>query len=163
AGVLYTGGPKPYGYSGFGELAVFIFFGIASVCGSYFVQTHTVTNEVFFLAVPVGLIAAAILMVNNIRYLETDRTAVNKTLAVRVGHRKACRLYAVTLYSAFAVVILLALLTPITAWISLALLSGALVPSLVRTVNNTVSGPKLNQALAQTGILELAFCFFLSL
>src|SRR5690348_16980853 len=75
AGVLYTGGPRPYGYEGLGELFVFLFFGIVAVAGSYFVQVKHLEWGAFALAVPVGLVAAGILMVNNIRDLDTDRRA----------------------------------------------------------------------------------------
>jgi 1,4-dihydroxy-2-naphthoate octaprenyltransferase len=73
AGVLYTGGPRPYGYEGLGEVFVFLFFGVVAVTGSYYVQTEELTWEAFVLAVPVGLLAAGILVVNNVRDLETDR------------------------------------------------------------------------------------------
>src|SRR5436305_1091019 len=89
AGVLYTGGPRPYGYEGLGELFVFAFFGIVAVTGSYFVQAKDLPWEAFVLAVPVGLLAASILMVNNIRDLETDRRAGKRTLAVRLGRARA--------------------------------------------------------------------------
>src|SRR4051794_41137899 len=72
AGVLYTGGPKPYGYEGLGELFVFLFFGVVAVVGSYFVQVEELEWEAFALSVPVGLLAAAILLVNNIRDADTD-------------------------------------------------------------------------------------------
>jgi 1,4-dihydroxy-2-naphthoate octaprenyltransferase len=89
AGVLYTGGPRPYGYEGLGEVFVFLFFGIVAVTGSYFVQVERLPWEAFALAVPVGLLAAAILVVNNVRDLETDRRAGKRTLAVRLGSRSA--------------------------------------------------------------------------
>lgn len=85
AGVLYTGGPRPYGYDGLGELFVFLFFGIVAVAGSYFVQTETLEWEAFALAVPIGLLASAVLVVNNYRDMDTDRRAGKKTLAVRLG------------------------------------------------------------------------------
>ena len=94
AGVLYTGGPRPYGYEGLGEVFVFLFFGIVAVTGSYYVQTEHLEWEAFVLAVPVGLLAAAILVVNNVRDLETDRRAGKRTLAVRLGrapHPRALR------------------------------------------------------------------------
>ena len=94
AGVLYTGGPRPYGYEGLGEVFVFLFFGIVAVAGSYYVQTERLEWEAFVLAVPVGLLAAAILVVNNVRDLETDRRAGKRTLAVRLGraaHARALR------------------------------------------------------------------------
>src|SRR5439155_1995063 len=83
AGVLYTGGPRPYGYEGLGELFVFLFFGVVAVVGSYYVQVEGFEWEAFALSVPVGLLAAAILVVNNVRDVETDRRAGKRTLAVR--------------------------------------------------------------------------------
>ncbi len=87
AGVLYTGGPRPYGYEGLGELFVFLFFGIVAVAGSFFVQVEHLEWEAFALAVPVGLLASAILVVNNVRDIDTDRRAGKRTLAVRLGRR----------------------------------------------------------------------------
>src|ERR1700758_3158473 len=88
AGVAYTGGPKPYGYEGLGEVFVFTFFGIVAVAGSYFVQVEKLTWEAFALAVPVGLLASAILVVNNIRDIDSDRRAGKRTLAVKLGRRR---------------------------------------------------------------------------
>ena len=87
AGVLYTGGPRPYGYEGLGEVFVFLFFGVVAVAGSYFAQVEQLEWEALVLAVPVGLLASAILVVNNVRDLETDRRAGKRTLAVRLGPR----------------------------------------------------------------------------
>ena len=89
AGVLYTGGPRPYGYEGLGELFVFLFFGVVAVTGSYFVQTEEVRWEAFALSVPVGLLASAILVVNNVRDVDTDRRAGKRTLAVKLGRLSA--------------------------------------------------------------------------
>ena len=100
AGVLYTGGPRPYGYEGLGELFVFLFFGIVAVAGSFFVQTETLVWEAFALAVPVGLLAAAVLVVNNVRDLDTDRRAGKRTLAVRLGRERTRALYAAMVYGA---------------------------------------------------------------
>ena len=94
AGVLYTGGPRPYGYEGLGELFVFLFFGIVAVAGSYFVQVQQLPWQAFVCAVPVGLLASAILVVNNVRDLETDRRAGKRTLAVRLGRERTRWLYA---------------------------------------------------------------------
>ena len=88
AGVLYTGGPRPYGYEGLGEVFVFLFFGIVAVAGSYFVQVQDLPWQAFVCAVPVGLLASAILVVNNVRDLETDRRAGKRTLAVRLGRER---------------------------------------------------------------------------
>src|SRR5213076_2500628 len=101
AGVLYTGGPRPYGYEGLGEVFVFLFFGVVAVTGTFFAQREELNWESFVLAVPVGLLATAILMVNNIRDLETDRRAGKRTLAVRLGRPRARRLYGISDYLAF--------------------------------------------------------------
>ena len=93
AGVLYTGGPRPYGYEGLGEVFVFLFFGIVAVVGSYFVQIQELPWQAFVCAVPVGLLASAILVVNNVRDLETDRRAGKRTLAVRLGRSRTRALY----------------------------------------------------------------------
>src|ERR1700727_2094998 len=101
AGVLYTGGPRPYGYEGLGEIFVFLFFGIVAVAGSYFVQVKHVNWEAFALAVPVGLLAAAILVVNNFRDTDSDRRAGKRTLAGRLGRRRTRMLFAAIVYLAF--------------------------------------------------------------
>src|SRR6059036_2721599 len=101
AGVLYTGGPRPYGYEGLGELFVFLFFGLVAVTGSYYVQIQELPWVAFALAVPVGLIASAILVVNNVRDLETDRRAGKRTLAVRLGRPRTRALYAGMLVVAY--------------------------------------------------------------
>ena len=87
AGVLYTGGPRPYGYAGLGELFVFLFFGLVAVNGSYYVQLEELDWLPFGLSISVGLLATAILVVNNVRDIDTDRRAGKLTLAVRLGRR----------------------------------------------------------------------------
>ena len=94
AGVLYTGGPRPYGYEGLGEVFVFLFFGVVAVTGSYFVQRQALPWEAFVLSVPVGLLIAAILVVNNVRDIDTDRRAGKRTLAVRLGRERTRVLFA---------------------------------------------------------------------
>jgi 1,4-dihydroxy-2-naphthoate octaprenyltransferase len=162
AGVLYTGGPKPYGYEGLGELFVFLFFGVVAVAGSYYVQVERLEWQAFALSVPVGLLAAAILVVNNVRDVETDRRAGKRTLAVRIGRLRARRLY--------AVMMVVALLAPIAVWaagalsycILLALLAAPLAPPLVRTVGTRTDGASLNGALAGTGRLLAVYSLLLS-
>jgi 1,4-dihydroxy-2-naphthoate polyprenyltransferase len=162
AGVLYTGGPKPYGYEGLGELFVFLFFGIVAVAGSYFVQTKHLIWEAFALAVPVGLIAAAILVVNNFRDIDTDRRAGKRTLAVRLGRRRTRALYAAVVYGAFILAPATWVFGPLKPWVLLPWLTLPMAAGVVRIVRNHSDGPSLNQALAQTGILQLAFCMLLS-
>jgi 1,4-dihydroxy-2-naphthoate polyprenyltransferase len=160
AGVLYTGGPRPYGYEGLGELFVFLFFGIVAVAGSYFVQTEELRWEAFALAVPVGLLAAAILVVNNIRDIETDRRAGKRTLAVKLGRARARTLFAVMMVLAFLVPPLLVL--ALSAWVLLALAALPLAPPLVRTVATRTDGPALNGALAGTGRLLAVYSLLLA-
>jgi 1,4-dihydroxy-2-naphthoate polyprenyltransferase len=160
AGVLYTGGPRPYGYEGLGEVFVFLFFGIVAVTGSYFVQVESLEWEAFALAVPVGLLAAAILVVNNIRDIDTDRRAGKRTLAVRLGRQKARMLYSVMLLVAY--VALISVVFPLSPWVLLPWLTLPLAARLARTVRAHVDGPTLNAALARTGMLQLLFCVLLS-
>jgi 1,4-dihydroxy-2-naphthoate polyprenyltransferase len=162
AGVLYTGGPRPYGYEGLGEVFVFLFFGIVAVAGSFFVQVEHLDWEAFALAVPVGLIATAILVVNNIRDLETDRRAGKRTLAVRLGRERTRVLYAVIVYLAYLLTPVTWVFGPLGAWVFLPWLTLPLAAGLVRTVRNRTDGPSLNGALARNGMLQLVFCVLLS-
>jgi 1,4-dihydroxy-2-naphthoate octaprenyltransferase len=162
AGVAYTGGPRPYGYEGLGELFVFLFFGVVAVAGSFFVQIRHLHWEAFALAVPVGLLAAAILVVNNFRDTDTDRRAGKRTLAVRLGRQRTRDVYAGIVYLAYVLVPVTWLFGPLTAWVLLPWLTLPVAAPLVRTVRNHTDGPSLNGALAQTGVLQLAFCMLLS-
>lgn len=162
AGVLYTGGPRPYGYEGLGEVFVFLFFGIVAVAGSYFVQARHLEWEAFALAVPVGLLAASILIVNNVRDIDTDRRAGKRTLAVRLGRRRTRNLYSGAVYAAYLPALLTWLAGPLTAWVLLPTITLPLAVRLVRQVRNRTDGPSLNQALARTGMLQLAFCALLA-
>jgi 1,4-dihydroxy-2-naphthoate polyprenyltransferase len=160
AGVLYTGGPRPYGYEGLGELFVFLFFGIVAVAGSYFVQTEELRWEAFALAVPVGLLAAAILVVNNVRDIETDRRAGKLTLAVKLGRENARTLFAAMVVVAFLVPPLL--VPALSAWVLLPVAALPLAPPLVRTVATRTDGPALNGALAGTGRLLAVYSLLLA-
>jgi len=162
AGVLYTGGPRPYGYDGLGELFVFLFFGIVAVAGSYFVQTETLEWEAFALAVPVGLLASAVLVVNNYRDMDTDRRAGKKTLAVRLGRERTRVLYAAMVYGSYVLTPVTWIFGQLSPWVLLPLLTVPLAAPVVRIVRNRTDGPTLNEALARTGMLELVFCVLLS-
>jgi 1,4-dihydroxy-2-naphthoate polyprenyltransferase len=164
AGVLYTGGPRPYGYEGLGEVFVFLFFGVVAVAGSYFAQRQELTWVALVLAVPVGMLATAILVVNNVRDLETDRRAGKRTLVVRLGRHRARGLYAVLVYGAFLTGPLTWVLGApgLSAWLLVCWLALPLAPRLVRTVRNRTDGAALNGALGGTGMLQLAFCVLLS-
>jgi 1,4-dihydroxy-2-naphthoate octaprenyltransferase len=163
AGVLYTGGPRPYGYEGLGEVFVFLFFGVVAVAGSYFAQVEELEWEALVLAVPVGLLASAILVVNNVRDLETDRRAGKRTLAVRLGRERVRTLYSAMLALAFLTAPLPWVLGSLSPWLLLSWLAIPLAVPLVRTVRTRTDGPSLNGALAGTGQLQLAFCVLLSI
>src|SRR5438105_572021 len=152
AGVLYTGGPRPYGYEGLGEVFVFLFFGIVAVAGSYFVQVQELPWEAFVCAVPVGLLASAILLVNNVRDLETDRRAGKRTLAVRIGRARARTLYKAMLAGAFLTAPVPWLAGSMTAWLLLSWAPVPLAVGLSRTLDTRTDGPALNSALARTGM-----------
>jgi 1,4-dihydroxy-2-naphthoate octaprenyltransferase len=163
AGVLYTGGPRPYGYEGLGDVFVFLFFGIVAVTGSYYAQVERLEWEAFALAVPVGLIAAAILAVNNIRDAPTDARVGKRTLAVRLGRSRARDFYAAEIYLAFLIPPIVWLAGgDVGPWMLLTWLALPLAVPLVRTVRQHDDGPTLNAALAKTGMLQLAFCALLS-
>lgn len=162
AGVLYTGGPRPYGYVGLGEVFVFLFFGVVAVTGSYFVQTTEFSWDAVALSVPVGLLACAVLMVNNTRDMDTDRRAGKNTLAVRLGRQRMRTVFSLTLIISFVLIPLIWLVTGLTPWINLGLLALPLVPPLARTVRERTDGAALNKALGDTARLELAFCALVS-
>jgi 1,4-dihydroxy-2-naphthoate polyprenyltransferase len=162
AGVAYTGGPRPYGYEGLGEVFVFLFFGIVAVAGSFFVQVKHLNWEAFALAVPVGLLAAAILVVNNVRDIDSDRRAGKRTLAVRLGRERTRLLFALVVYLAFVLAPVTWIFGPTSAWVLLPWLTVPLATRVIGVVRTHTDGPSLNGALAQTGMLQLAFCTLLS-
>jgi 1,4-dihydroxy-2-naphthoate octaprenyltransferase len=162
AGVLYTGGPKPYGYEGLGELFVFLFFGIVAVTGSTFAQLESWPWQAFVLAVPIGLLAAAILVVNNVRDMDSDRRAGKRTLAVRLGRERGRTIYALMVYGAYLAAPIPWLAGSLSPWLLLPWLTAPLAVRLVRTVRRHADGPTLNEALAQTGMLQLVFGLLLS-
>lgn len=161
AGIAYTGGPRPLGYMGLGDLFVFVFFGLVPVAGTYYVQALALPASALWAGVPMGLLATAILCVNNLRDIDTDRETGKRTLAVRLG-RRGTRAEYVFLVAAAALApvvfvaarifppgVLLAVAASATAW-----------PSLRRVLRET-DGPTLNRALAGTAraqaIYALAF------
>jgi 1,4-dihydroxy-2-naphthoate octaprenyltransferase len=163
AGVLYTGGPRPYGYAGLGEVFVFLFFGLVAVNGSYYVQVEKLDPLPLGLSIAVGFLATAILVVNNVRDLETDRRAGKMTLAVRVGRQNAVVLYRLLVLGAFVVLPISLIgadagLLPLIGLLSLPLAIGPL-----RTMSNRTDGPALNAALAGTGALLGAFSLLVSI
>jgi 1,4-dihydroxy-2-naphthoate polyprenyltransferase len=162
AGVLYTGGPRPYGYAGMGEVFVFVFFGLVAVNGSYYVQLERLDWLALALSVPVGLLATAILVVNNVRDLDTDRRAGKRTLAVRHGRERMRRLYLTLVGGAYPVLAvgLTAADGPAAALIAFLSVPLALAPT--RAVLEASDAPSLNRALAQTGLLLGVFSLLLT-
>ncbi|MDQ6671694.1 MAG: 1,4-dihydroxy-2-naphthoate polyprenyltransferase [Chloroflexota bacterium] len=156
AGVGYTGGPWPFGYHGLGDLVCFIFFGVLAVLGSAYLQKAVVTPLDVWASIPVGCLVTAILVVNNLRDIDTDRLVGKMTLAVRLGTRATRFEYAVCVGIAYAVVISIGLAGLAGAWWWLPLLSLPLGVWLVRFVARTQGRP-LNQALKRTGQLHLLF------
>jgi 1,4-dihydroxy-2-naphthoate octaprenyltransferase len=146
AGVLYTGGPRPYGYEGLGELFVFLFFGLRW--------------EAVALGVPVGLLAAAILVVNNVRDIDTDRRAGKRTLAVKLGRERTRRLFVAMVVAAFLIPV--ALVPALSPWVLLVLAALPLAPPLIRTVTTCTDGPSLNAALAASGRLLAVYSVLLA-
>jgi 1,4-dihydroxy-2-naphthoate octaprenyltransferase len=162
AGVLYTGGPRPYGYEGLGEAFVFLFFGLVAVNGSYYVQLERLDWLPFGLSLAVGFLATAILVVNNVRDLDTDRRAEKRTLAVRLGRPRTRTLYVLLIAAAFVAVPVVLLAAGGPAWCLLALLAAPLTRRPLGTVMTRTDGPSLNAALAGTGALLAAFSTLLT-
>ncbi|MBI3978172.1 MAG: 1,4-dihydroxy-2-naphthoate polyprenyltransferase, partial [Chloroflexi bacterium] len=156
AGVLYTGGPWPFGYHGLGDLFVFIFFGLVAVVGTFYLHTGTATGAAFVVAIPVALLVTAILVVNNLRDIDTDRAAGKHTLAVRLGRRATRIEYVLLVAVAYVVPLVYWLAGSPSGWFWLPWLTLPLAISLVRVVVGQ-TGPVLNGALRGTARLHLLF------
>jgi 1,4-dihydroxy-2-naphthoate octaprenyltransferase len=157
AAIAYTGGPWPLGYHGLGDLCTFLFFGVVGVAGSYYVQAGELSGLALAASIPVGCLVTAILVVNNVRDLDSDARVGKRTLAVRMG-RRATRVYYATLLGVaylgalglgFAVGVPRAALFPLASIL--------LAFPLLRTVMTRTDGPALNGALAGTARLTLVF------
>jgi 1,4-dihydroxy-2-naphthoate octaprenyltransferase len=159
--VAYTGGPFPLGYHGLGDLFVFLFFGLAAVCGTYYVQAGEVSRLAWWSAVPVGALVTAILVVNNLRDIESDRRVGKRTLAVRLGARGAKVQYLLLLGVAYLAPPVMSLSGVAEYAVMLSWLSLALVRPQVRMVLNE-DGRVLNKALAGTARLELVYSLLFS-
>lgn len=148
----YTGGPRPYGYRGLGELFVFVFFGLVAVVGTAFVQTRSANWLDFAAALPVGSAAMAMLMANNLRDIGGDEAAGKRTLAVRLGERRSRALFGACLAGSAATVVLVALWRP-PALIALVALPAAIRP--LRLVASGATGAALRPALGQTALFQM--------
>ncbi|MDX6625010.1 MAG: 1,4-dihydroxy-2-naphthoate polyprenyltransferase [Solirubrobacterales bacterium] len=153
AGVLYTGGPRPYGYAGLGEVFVFLFFGLVAVNGSYYVQLEELDALPLGLSIAIGYLATAIIVVNNARDIETDRRAGKNTLAVRMGRANAVLLYEVLVLGSFLVLPIAIWAGESEWWPLLGLLALPLAVKPIRVMRTRTDGPALNGVLAATGAL----------
>ena len=162
AALAYTGGPFPFGYYGLGDLFAFLFFGPVAVCGTAYILGGKVVPLAVGASIPIGLLVAAILVVNNLRDLESDQRVNKMTLAVRLGERGTRWEYVLLLSAAYLTVAVLVLVGVSSPWVLLSWGSLALVPGLLRTVF-TQKGRPLNLALAGTGRLALAYGVLLGL
>jgi 1,4-dihydroxy-2-naphthoate octaprenyltransferase len=151
---FYTGGSRPYGYRGFGEISVFVFFGVAAVAGTAYVQMGRLSWLGLAASIPAGLLSCALLMVNNLRDIRSDGESGKRTLAVRIGDARSRSVYLLFLLVPFALAALIAFVRPFSLLMLLAL-PLALAP--VRAVRGGASGPALITTLGQTGRLQLAF------
>lgn len=155
AGWLYTGGPRPYGYLGLGELFVFVFFGLIATAGTAYVETGRITPLALLMGCGTGFLATAILVLNNLRDIDTDRAAGKRTLATRIGRERTRWLLVVLVCAAFAVTLIARVITPLLA-IPLAFIA-------VRTAFSTTSPPLLVQSLKQMASTELVYALLFAL
>ena len=152
---LYTGGPRPYGYHGLGEVFVFVFFGLVPVVGTFYVQALTVTGASFVASVGVGLLACAVLVTNNLRDIPTDLVSGKRTLAVRLGDARTRGLYLALIAGAAAATIAVAAL--ISWWLLIVLIALGLAVPPARLIRRGATGPALVPALKGTGLLVLGY------
>lgn len=160
AGWLYTGGPKPYGYIGLGEVMVFLFFGVVATTGSAYVHTEEISGLALAASVPVGLLATALLVANNLRDIPTDAVAGKRTLAVRVGDRTTRAFFVACLAVPFVLLGLLALTKP---WVLLAVLVIPVAVGPARRVIGGAAGPQLIRVLQDTGQVQLLYGILLAM
>ena len=160
AGWFYTGGARPYGYAGLGEVMVFLFFGVVATAGSAYVHLEKITALALAASVPVGLLATALLVTNNLRDIPTDAAVGKQTLAVRLGEARTRALYVACVVLPFA---LLALLALERRWSLLALLAAPLAFAPVRRVLSGAAGRNLVAVLQDTGRLQLVFGLLLAI
>jgi 1,4-dihydroxy-2-naphthoate octaprenyltransferase len=162
AALAYTNGPIPYGYYGLGELFVFVFFGLVATVGTRYVYDRTAPADAWVSAIAMGLLAAAILIANNVRDSDTDRVAGKRTLAVMVGREPARWLYAVMVLGSFTVVAAAVRVGVLPTWSLLTLLALPLTVRPIRTIFAETAGPPLIRVLKGTARLQLVFAALLA-
>jgi 1,4-dihydroxy-2-naphthoate octaprenyltransferase len=156
---LYTGGPKPYGYLGLGEVMVLVFFGFVATVGSAYVQVKDVPSAAWWGSLVVGLFACAILLANNVRDVPTDAVTGKRTLAVRLGATTARRMFVACYVGSFASVAIIGISQP---WALLGLLALPLAVTPVRTILTRHDPPSLVQVLVATSKLEVVVAVLVS-
>jgi 1,4-dihydroxy-2-naphthoate octaprenyltransferase len=162
AALGYTNGPIPYGYYGLGELFVFIFFGLVATVGTRYVYDQTAPADAWVSGISMGLLAAAILVANNVRDSDTDRVAGKRTLAVVLGRNPARVLYAAMVLGSFAVVAAAVPVGTLSTWSLLTLLALPLTVPPIRTIFTETAGPPLIGVLKETARLQLVFAALLA-
>jgi 1,4-dihydroxy-2-naphthoate octaprenyltransferase len=162
AALAYSGGPFPLASHALGDLFVFIFFGLVAVCGTYYVQVLRLKIIVLYTAVPVGFLITAILVVNNLRDIQTDRKTGKNTLAIRIGERGSKIEFVLLLAGAYVAPIVLFFADRVSVFALLPLVSLPMAISLSRTIC-LKEGRLLNQGLADTARLSLIFCLLFSI
>jgi 1,4-dihydroxy-2-naphthoate polyprenyltransferase len=158
---FYTGGASPYGYRGLGELMVFVFFGLVAVVGTTYVQTETWEWAALYAAVGIGALACAILVVNNLRDIDSDEAVSKRTLAVALGPARTRSLYLLLVLAGTAAVVAVAAASTWGALVGLGFLVPMAAP--LRTVLTGATGPALVPVLQQTGLGELAWAGLVAL
>lgn len=154
----YTGGKNPYGYFGFGELSVFVFFGLVATMGTYFAQTGELTLNSLLVAIPMGSLACALLAINNLRDRAADELVGKRTLAVRLGDLSARRAFIALLLIAHISILFL-----FKPWTLLTLTLLPMTYSLIKAIRSGAEGAQLIALLGKTGQLQLRFALLLSL
>ena len=159
---LYTGGPRPYGYLGLGELFVFVFFGLVATCGTVYVERLAISPLAIMIGCSMGFLASAILVLNNLRDMETDAAAGKRTLATRIGRRRTLYLLVVIVSAAFTMPIIAVVTHQATMTLMLVQFAIAIAAVPVRTAFATTSAPALVGALKRMAIAQLAFALLLT-
>ena len=162
AALGYTNGPIPYGYYGLGEVFVFLFFGLVATAGTRYVYDRTAPADAWLSGVSMGLLAAAILVANNVRDIETDRIAAKQTLAVILGRPFARWLYAGIVFAAYAMIAIAVATGIVPSWAMLTFASIPLAIRPMRTIFTQTEGPPLIGVLKATARLQLVFAALLA-
>ena len=155
----YTGGKKPYGYFGFGELSVFIFFGLVATVGSYYIQTEQFNWQIFLLAMPVGTLSCAILAINNLRDLPQDKLVGKRTMAVRIGEKNTRVFFMLLLVTAQLTALVAA---GISRWALITSICAPITYRVAKQVLNGAVGSDLIEVLSKTAKLQLLMAILLA-